>query len=55
MSRARRIGTEWESRLVGYLLERGFLHVERRAQSGKNDRGDIAGIPRVVIVVVGKP
>jgi hypothetical protein len=34
---------------VRYLAEEGFAHVERRALTGNQDRGDIAGIPGVVI------
>lgn len=41
-------GTRWESAIVAYLLP--FVpHVERRAKNGAKDRGDIAGIPGVVI------
>ncbi len=42
-------GTAWESALVRYLADNGFPHVERRALNGTQDRGDIAGIPGVVI------
>lgn len=44
-------GTKAESALVSYLKTRGFRYVERRAKSGRKDRGDIAGIPGVVIEV----
>lgn len=50
MSRARAKGTRFESAIVDYLRNAGDLpHVERRARSGAKDRGDIAGIPGVVI------
>lgn len=45
----KRKGTAWESLIVQYLKERGWLHAERRALRGSFDRGDIAGIPGVVI------
>lgn len=49
MSASRRKGTSWESRIVDYLREQGWPHVERRALGGAKDRGDIAGIPGLVI------
>lgn len=48
-NRARTKGTGWESAIVDYLRSLGWLHVERRALNGNQDRGDIAGIPGVVI------
>jgi hypothetical protein len=42
-------GTRWESAIVDYLLQCGVPGAERRALSGSEDRGDIAGIARVVI------
>lgn len=42
-------GTRFETRLVKYLVERGFTYAERRARSGAKDKGDIAGIPGVCI------
>ena len=42
-------GTAWESRLVSYLQSHGFPYAERRALAGSNDRGDVTGIPGVVI------
>lgn len=45
-------GTAAETAVVKYLREEwGQRLVERRALSGENDRGDIAGIPGVVIEV----
>lgn len=49
MSRSKTKGTAWESNICRYLAENGFPHVERRALTGSQDRGDIAGIPGVVI------
>ena len=49
MSASKQRGTAWESRIVAYLRERGWPHVERRTLSGAKDRGDIAGIVGVVI------
>ncbi len=43
MNRSKSKGTDWESKIVDYL-SRWWPHVERRAQSGANDKGDIAGI-----------
>lgn len=44
-----RKGTSWESEIVRVLVENGWPYVERRRLSGRYDRGDIAGIPGVVI------
>src|SRR5690554_1928067 len=49
MSKAKAKGTKWESDIVAYLRDNGFPHVERRSLNGVNDRGDITGIPGVVI------
>jgi hypothetical protein len=49
MSRQRAKGTRWESRIVAFLAAHGFPHVERRALNGATDKGDITGIPGVVI------
>lgn len=48
MSRSKRKGTAWESRIVAYLQQFSPV-VERRALQGAKDTGDIAGIPGVVI------
>lgn len=42
-------GREWESDIVDYLIANGVPHAERRRLNGVNDRGDVAGIPSVVI------
>jgi hypothetical protein len=44
-------GTRAESAVVAYLREAGAIHAERRSLNGANDRGDVAGIPGVVIEV----
>lgn len=49
MSRSKGKGTAFESAIVRYLVEEGFVQVERRALSGTSDRGDIAGIPGWVL------
>jgi len=49
MSRNKKIGTAWETAVVNYLRENGAPHAERRALNGGKDRGDIAGIPGLVI------
>lgn len=49
MSRSRAKGTSWESAWVAYLRDNGVLHAERRALAGNVDRGDIAGIPGIVL------
>jgi hypothetical protein len=49
MNRPKIKGTAAESAIVRYLQECGFADAERRAIAGVNDRGDIAGIPGVVI------
>ena len=49
MSVSRQKGTAWEVRIVEYLRTHGAPHAERRALNGAKDRGDVAGIPGVVI------
>ena len=49
MTASKRKGTAWESAIVDYLREHGAPHAERRALAGARDRGDIAGIPGIVI------
>jgi hypothetical protein len=46
---ARQAGTKWESRIVDHLVAAGWPHAERRRLGGNRDRGDIAGVPGVVI------
>jgi hypothetical protein len=49
VNRSKAKGTSWESAIVAYLTELGWPHIERRTLAGSNDRGDIAGIPGIVI------
>lgn len=49
MNRSKQKGTGWETAIVNYLRSRGIGHAERRTLGGVNDRGDIAGIPGVVV------
>ena len=51
MSKAKQKGTAAETAVVNWLKEQGRKHVERRSLNGVNDRGDIAGIPGLVIEV----
>ena len=51
MSKSRAKGTAAESAVVTYLQANGFPHAERRALAGVNDRGDVSGLPGVVIEV----
>lgn len=44
-------GTAAEVAVCRYLQEQGWPHVERRALAGALDKGDVAGIPLVVIEV----
>jgi hypothetical protein len=49
-NRSKAIGTAWENAVVDYLRDHGGRpFCERRAQNGINDRGDITGLPAVVI------
>jgi len=49
VSAAKARGTRWESQVVDYLLSRGFKYAERRSLAGARDKGDITGIPGLVI------
>lgn len=51
MSKSKQKGTSAETAVVNWLQSKGRKHVERRSLNGCNDRGDIAGIPAVVIEV----
>lgn len=48
-NRSKAKGTGWEVRLVDFLRTHGHPLAERRVMQGKNDRGDVAGIPGWVI------
>lgn len=43
MSRNKAKGTAFETLIVRYLQDHGFIHAERRALAGTNDLGDITG------------
>lgn len=51
MSASKRKGTAAETAVVAFLRESGFIQAERRTLNGAKDRGDIAGLPGVVIEV----
>lgn len=42
-------GRSAENAIVEWLREHGFPHAERRRMAGIHDRGDIAGVPGLVI------
>jgi len=44
-----------EAQVVACLQEHGWPYAERRVQGGRNDRGDVAGIPGVCIEVKNSP
>lgn len=44
-------GSSAERAVVDYLRANGFVHAERRLAGSSKDRGDIAGVPGVVIEV----
>jgi predicted lipoprotein len=46
---SKRKGTTWESAVVGYLREHGQPYAERRALCGTSDKGDVAGVPGVML------
>jgi Holliday junction resolvase len=45
MSKSKQKGTLFEREVAEFLQSTGHPLVERRTLSGKNDRGDLAGIP----------
>jgi hypothetical protein len=51
VSAARAKGTAAETAVVRFLQANGYPHAERRALAGSQDRGDIAGIPGLVVEV----
>lgn len=42
-------GAKFEADVVAWLREHGWPYAERRVQGGSRDRGDIAGMPGVVL------
>ena len=51
MNRSKAKGTSAETAVVRFLRTIGFVQAERRTLNGILDRGDITGIPGVVIEV----
>jgi Holliday junction resolvase len=51
VSKQKQKGTAAETAVVNWLKKQGRKQVERRSLNGTQDRGDIAGIPCVVIEV----
>lgn len=49
LSTAKEKGRAWETACVLFAQEHGYPLAERRRLSGVEDRGDIAGIPLVVV------
>lgn len=50
-STAKQKGTATESALVAWMHAHGAPHVERRRLNGTHDRGDLTGLPGVVVEV----
>lgn len=48
-NRSKARGTAFETDLIRYLQSHGFPEAERRALAGVLDKGDVAGVPGVVI------
>lgn len=46
---AKKAGTSWETEIVRALIAAGWPHAERRRLAGAYDKGDVAGVPGVVI------
>lgn len=51
MSKSKQKGTAAETAVVKWLSGKRRNKIERRSLNGANDRGDITGIPKVVIEV----
>lgn len=50
MNASKTKGTAWETEIVRYLRDdAGVVHAERRALAGVADRGDVAGVPGLVV------
>lgn len=46
---AKAAGRTWERAICDFLVSRGWPHAERRRLAGTADKGDVAGIPGLVI------
>jgi hypothetical protein len=55
VNRSKAKGDRWEAAIVDFLRGNGAPHAERRRLAGVGDRGDIAGIPFVVIQAKDDP
>lgn len=53
VNKPKRIGTESENGVLGFLLANGFPYAERTALKGGHDTGDITGTPGVCWQVKG--
>jgi Holliday junction resolvase len=51
VSKAKQKGTAAETAVVRYLREVGWPYAERLALSGNKDRGDVTGLPGIVVEV----
>ena len=51
MNRSKIKGTSAETAVVNYMRGEGFPHAERRALAGNSDRGDLAGVPGLVVEI----
>lgn len=49
MSASKDKGTRFETDVVRYLQANGFPYAERRALAGNLDKGDITGLPGIVL------
>lgn len=49
MSAAKRKGSQFEKAVADYLAVELGMSVERRVSEGANDRGDLSGLPGVVV------
>ena len=49
MSKQRAKGTMFETAVAQFLRENGFPYAERRALSGPQDKGDLTGMPGLVV------
>jgi hypothetical protein len=55
VNRSKAKGTKWATAIVDFLRDNGVPYAEKRNQCGSRDRGDIAGIPLVVVEAKDDP
>lgn len=53
MNPSKQKGTAAESAVAAYMVANGWPHCERRALSGRFDKGDLVGMPGLVVEVKG--